>query len=333
MKYALNVLLSSCFVICFSSIFYATGILSGLHVGEQFETLFEKNAETVDYNLSENIIRVQNTISQGDTPPMVSNAVAVPTGGYNAGEYKKSLDETLRASPDVKTAFQSKKNFSGLNNQIFRFLGVIFLAANEDFGQILEESITWKDTYGHNDFVPLHKLWDVVHWNSFFPSLPRFVSYDKEQHPHLDLYVANLTIDGDDYPRKTLKYNVNWDVWVNRTITRPQPIVAFTQQSLNKIYQLNKNINWDKVRGEQVKHLELYQEVLKGALRPHPFLQQIVDKVAAELGSGEKGYMTLHSRVELDMLVQNARVCSVSTLRSSSAFPTSHFCIENANYV
>ena len=307
MKYALNVLLSSCFVICFSSIFYATGIQSGLRVGEQFEIRFENNA-------------TNHTISQGDTPPMVSNAVAVPTGGYNAGEYKKSLDETLRASPDVKTAFQSKKNFSGLNNQIFRFLGVIFLAANEDFGQILEESITWKDTYGHNDFVPLHKLWDVVHWNSFFPSLPRFVSYDKEQHPHLDLYVENLTIDGDDYPpKKTLKYNVNWDVWVNRTITRPQPIVAFPQQSNFKIYQLNRKIDEDNVHGEKIKHLELYKEVLKGALRPHPFLQQIVDKVAAELGSGEKGYMTLHSRVELDMLVQNARVCSVSTLRSSSA--------------
>jgi hypothetical protein len=69
MRYALNVLLSSCFVICFSSIFYATGIQSGLHVRvdeQYFETRFENNA-------------TNHTISQGDTPPIrVENSGTAP---------------------------------------------------------------------------------------------------------------------------------------------------------------------------------------------------------------------------------------------------------------
>ena len=235
---------------------------------------------------------------------------------YHADHYKKSLEETLKARADLKTAFYGFTPYSGLNNQLMRFIGMVYLAGGEDFGQIIEDNLAWKDTYGHNDFVPHHNLWDVVHWNSFYPKLPRFVSYNKEQHPHLDLTAQPpLNVDGIEYSTATvLKYNTNWDVWENRTITNPQPIVQNPQQGFNKVMQLHKKLQRGKKLGaEKEKHFEINKEMLQGALKPHPFIQQVIDKVATELGAGDKGYMTLHARIEPDMLVENLRVCYVSS--------------------
>jgi len=233
-------------------------------------------------------------------------------GDYNADEYKNSLDETLKVLPDVKTACHSHRSFSGLNNQIYNFFGACFAANSENFGQIIEQSITWKDTFGTNHQVPHRKLWDVVHWNSFFPNLPRFASYDKDHHPDLDLIQTTVTIEGKAYPKLKVKYNAPWDIWTNRSITRPQPLIQYPQQGQNLYKGLTRAIYFGRVhrKEERKQHLIMYKEMLKGALRPHPFLQGIIEKARMQLKAGGK-YMTLHARVEPDMAKQD-RVCSVS---------------------
>ena len=61
-----------------------------------------------------------------------------------------------------------------------------------------------------------------------------------------------------------------------------------------------------------VEDKELMELVHKGGLRPHPFLQGIIDQMRVDLGAGEEGYMTIHARVEPDMARQD-RVCTVSS--------------------
>ena len=261
----------------------------------------------VEYTAAENKKTII-AVPDDDTTLSASNNITA----YNADEYQKFLDETLKVLPNVNTTCHSKIFFSGLNNQIHRFIGVCFAATSGNSGQIIEESITWKDALATNDMVPHHKLWDIVHWNSFFPILPRFASYDKDHHPDIDLIQTTVTIEGKAHPKLKVKYNAPWDIWTNRSNTRPQPLIQYPQEGQNLYKHLTRAINFGRVhrKEERKQHLIMYEEMLKGALRPHPFLQGIIEKARMQLRAGGK-YMTLHARVEPDMAKQD-RICSVS---------------------
>ena len=245
------------------------------------------------------------------TSPKAETSPTPPTGVYNDEDYQKALKETLKVLPDVQTASLSRAFYSGLNNQMHRFIGTILLANTEKTGQIIEESIRWKDTFGTNKGVPHYRLWDVVHWNSFFPTLPRFASYDSEHHPHLQPHLRNTTIEGKVYSEIEVKHRkLDWDIWANKSITHPRPMGQFPQQNLNRYKQFTKKL--DLGHKTEKDHLEMYSLILKDALRPHPFLQKIIKEEMSKLRGEEGGkFMTLHARVEPDMARQD-RVCSVS---------------------
>ena len=228
---------------------------------------------------------------------------------FNEREYNKFLEETLKSLPDIHTGSQAQRFFSGLNNQIQEFIGLIFLANTTNLGQIVENSVTWKDTFGTKNMVPHHTLWDVVHWNSFYPTLPRFVSYDKEIHPHLDAVQSKIKMDHLLFKKIEVKYNAPWDIWENQNITKPQPFARKERQGVTFYRQLAKGIDGQKWIINK-DHLEMYKHIMQGALRPHPFLQNIVEKERIRLKNGGK-FMTLHARVEPDMARQD-RVCTVS---------------------
>jgi hypothetical protein len=78
----------------------------------------------------------------------------------------------------------------------------------------------------------------------------------------------------------------------------------------NKYKQLMKNIELGVAEKTQPEQLNMYRAMLEGALRPHPFLQDIIEKTRLHLGSGERGYMVLHARVEPDMARENERICA-----------------------
>lgn len=229
------------------------------------------------------------------------------TSGFNAAEYEQQLKASLIALPDAKTTSHSREFLAGLCNQYMRFLGLIFLSEMEGYSQILEESIAWKDTYGHDDFVPHYMLWDVVHWNTFYPTLPRFASFDEKIHTDLKLVKTSVDQGGSTFLKRTVEYNVTGDIFV--TATKPPPLGQNPMQGKNKYKQFVKSVQNERAARSHPVHLEMYKTILKGALRPHPFLQSVIDKIRDQLGAGDKGYMVLHARVEPDMVVQNERVC------------------------
>ena len=70
--------------------------------------------------------------------------------GDSDPEYERLLYEALTPLPEgeAKTGNYFRSFMAGLCNQYFRFIGVTFLARQNGFDQILDESVAWKDTFG-----------------------------------------------------------------------------------------------------------------------------------------------------------------------------------------
>ena len=119
--------------------------------------------------------------------------------------------------------------------------------------------------------------------------------------------------EGKQYPGIKVwhRKGLDWDIWVNKSITHPQPMSHYQapHENLNQYRRLAKQIDNNNASPDKIS---MYSLMLKDALRPHPFLQEIVDKEISKLRGAEGGkFMTLHARVEPDMARQD-RVCSVS---------------------
>ena len=268
-------------------------------VNDTYYISLSKNEQTADPQIVD--------IEKIETNPPAKVDSEHTTSGFNAAEYEQQLKASLIALPDAKTTSHARAFLAGLCNQYMRFLGLIFLSEMEGHSQIIEESIAWKDTYGHDDFVPHYMLWDVAHWNTFYPTLPRFASFDEEIHTDLKLVETRVDQGGSTFLKRTVEYNVTGDIFV--TATKPPPLGQNPMQGKNKYKQFVKSIQHERAAFSHPVQLEMYKTILKGALRPHPFLQSVIDKIRDQLGAGDKGYMVLHARVEPDMVVQNERVC------------------------
>eukprot|EP00979_Chaetoceros_neogracilis_P009572 scaffold2184_cov266-Chaetoceros_neogracile.AAC.31 len=226
---------------------------------------------------------------------------------YDSVLYERQLHEALTPLPESqsKTGFYTKQFMAGLCNQYGRFVGTILLARTTNgFDQIINESINWKDTYGTDATILTSKLWDLVHWNSFYPMLPRFVRYEKETHKDLISAPSSFKIDGKNYTHPTVKYNVSegHNIWNSSLSISPPPFGQFPNQGENQYRQLTTSINNGRAKYDRKLSLKMYETILKGALRPHPFLQAIVDQTASKFGGlNDEGYMVIHMRVEPDM--------------------------------
>ena len=77
--------------------------------------------------------------------------------------------------------FRCKLN-SGFQNQFQDLFGFIKVAVEEGFHQVLIDTIRWKDQFGFSRYVRFDAYFDVVHWNSYYPTLPRLVTFDSKMH-------------------------------------------------------------------------------------------------------------------------------------------------------
>jgi len=285
---------------------------------ESIRTTIDTSSTTSTISTSGNIFVVPSSMSTSTSTVITSANGGISTrhdSNYNPQEYQRRLQETLIPLPNskVNTTNHIRSFMAGLCNQYQRFIGTILLAHKKGYGQIIEESITWKDTFGTNFFIQTHKLWDVVHWNSFYPTLPRFARY--EQNIHTDLAILTITkkMDegGDVYEWNETIYNVskNHDIWKN--VTYPPPLGEHPNQGEVQYRKLMRDIDYGHALKSHPEEYEIYKTILNGALRPHPVLQGIIDKTAARLGGGggdsnssKKGYMVIHARLEPDMARQ-----------------------------
>ena len=210
--------------------------------------------------------------------------------------------------PNMTTmGFYEGKMYAGLWNQMMVFTVLVMHAMKEGYPQILLETIKMKDTFASKSLIPFHAMWDIPHWNSYYPRLPRLVSFDPVAH--------------DQFNPKTRKWyrrpDGNWTDVKNETTysepTRPKP---FGRQHHNLgIYRryTHGKTPYANVDGHIRNPAEIL--MLNGALQPNPRLREIINEKLSSLqhngGSASTSkpveYMTLHARIEPDM--QRHPVC------------------------
>mmetsp|Transcript_34332 Transcript_34332/g.75168 ORF Transcript_34332/g.75168 Transcript_34332/m.75168 type:complete len:511 (+) Transcript_34332:270-1802(+) len=205
----------------------------------------------------------------------------------NLTNYDLLLKESMVPFSNVTTAAYFPLSFySGYRNQGMVFNGFVMKCIELNHSQILLSSIKWKDQFGTNKRIQHDLLFDVVHWNSFYPELPRFVTYDHTLHWQVE---GNRWRINSPLVNATLPYAV--------AKTQKQMFIHYRRYT--KLLAQNTKMQRDPVD----------TLMLQGAFRPHPGIQEIMDRYLERvLGvSDDTSYIALHARVEPDM--QKHPVC------------------------
>jgi hypothetical protein len=171
-------------------------------------------------------------------------------------------------------------------------------------GQLLVERLNQKDLHGSDKFVPFRELWDLEHWNSFYPKLPRFVRYDAILHDQYDDGKMLWRVKKED--QKDKYHNQDHSLVTEKPV---HPYInGMRQSSLFSRYLYG----YGKGKGTYTYNGHRHPaEILmfQGALRPTPYLQDIIQKELHALDGTAANetvdYMTLHSRVEPDMQIHD----------------------------
>jgi hypothetical protein len=128
----------------------------------------------------------------------------------SAQDVESSNDDALLGSttpmPGETTLGLYQRLHSGFRNEAMAFQGFVMYGVENNFTQILLPSLFRKDLY-YGSMRPIEhdKLFDVEHWNSFYPMLPRMVQYNETLFPDWD-GKANRFHDKDAEMNATAPY-------------------------------------------------------------------------------------------------------------------------------
>jgi hypothetical protein len=199
--------------------------------------------------------------------------------------------------------------YAGFRNQMMAFTALI-MAAKEVHGceQLLVARFLHKDTFGSNQKIPHADLFDLEHWNTYWPDLPRMVSCDPDIHTDYDCSTGSwIGGEGPTSWNATHPVNLSWKTYAPHRL-------------------MGRYRGYSKGKGQFSKpnfpnKVDLL--MMKGASRPSPDLQKIIDNMISRLDGSDHGstntngnhstsgntsttiitpYMTLHARVEPEMI-------------------------------
>ena len=223
-------------------------------------------------------VQLQNAAIVVDNSPPVSTTKS-PKPPMTKEE---RLWEITKPFANVTTIGYKQQNFpSGYRNQVQSFYAFVIFGALANHSQILMPTLSYKDTYGSNKFMPFEFLFDVEHWNSFYPALPRMVHCDQELFPTYDCETKSF----QESDKPTLLHIEN---------RRNHHLFGIFERYSSKQ-------RGPMMAGGFRNPMEML--MIQGALRPHPDLLVIVNRLLGDLGgNGTVPYMSLHARVEPDMM-------------------------------
>ena len=219
-------------------------------------------------------------------------------------EYERQLNASLRPMANATTGANYYKFYSGLCNEYEMFIGYAVMVVHEEqkLDQILVEPLVWKDLFGTGEYVPHTLLWDVVHWNSYYPRLPRMVSYHQSASDQ-----EAKEVFPDIYFDKTTGY-MNWAVDdPQQNATRPFAVGRAPRNYLNAFFQYTKRV----MLRHEGHPFESEKLVAQGALRPHPVIRRMIEDYLEQFQKKQKQtqvdehvgrYAVLHARIEPDMI-------------------------------
>ncbi len=258
----------------------------------------------------------------GKRHPGVSDGVLLKE--YNVELYQRKVDKALTPVKDESTAWLYRRFWSGFCNQYMMFIGVMYILQEQKHNQFIEDSLQWKDTYGTEHYISHRNLFDAVHWNSFYPDLPRFARYEKDLHPDINVTVPEFKMNGKKYSKGAwLKHPRVEGFEVFEVSVNPKPIVYKPKEMMSTYKNIMKRVTLDRSgdRKKDLSELDKTQRlIMSGALKPHPEIQSMIDLYLDRMkedanrrndaNSGkDAGFMVLHARVEFDMAMHP--VCKV----------------------
>jgi len=167
--------------------------------------------------------------------------------------------------------------YSGFRNQIMAFTSVIMWTRIHKWGQIIyHDSLNFKDTYGTNEYIPFDWLFDIEHWNSHYPDLPRLVSCNTIMHSDMNCEDHSFLV-GKEKATSPYLFNTRQD------------------------YLIMQFWRYTKGKGPLVPETRTDVLMKQSALRPNKELLEHIEKILESLVKNGT-FMTLHPRVEPDMV-------------------------------
>lgn len=275
--------------------------------------------------------------------PTTSYNISLQTYGYSVADLSTNMtlfDSIFNNSdapktstiawPNVTTAaFYDSGLRSGFRNQMMVFTILILDTVQKGYGQFLLDSVLMKDTYGTNRNVHFAGIWDVEHWNSFYPQLPRLVDADPILHDQWNnnnwRRLKNITTTAAGEEVTSVRFTNVDNSYVTEKPDHPKGFGKRSPLFLTYIrYAQGKGPYTINGRRHPAEIL-----MLTSALRPSPFIQSMIDEklqaLATEVqeesinynttstppkdtivynnnnASNAIEYITLHARVEPDM--------------------------------
>ena len=180
-----------------------------------------------------------------------------------------------------------KRFYSGYRNQIMAFSALIMWGTYlNGHRQLLMESLRFKDTFGSEMLMKFTFLFDVEHWNSYYPQLPRMVSCDAELYTDFDC-VSN------SYKSTTTGNS-----------TKPYPRMG----NMNHLFMMYGR--YTKHRGPFYTKEKRFPNpidrlIMSGALRPHPDLMDIINDKLTSLQQHQEERQHTNTN-DSDTLLTNA---------------------------
>lgn len=173
----------------------------------------------------------------------------------------------------------------GFRNQIMAFSTVMMQTSKRNWSQILLPTIRHTDTYGSELLIGFDELFDVSHWNSQYPLLPRMVDCDS-----------------------TIFTNYDCENNTPKNANEPHPENPYFLD--NQPYQFAKYKEYSVGAGKFSRPVfpnPIDLTITMGGLRPHPELQELIHTfmVSTLHDDDVSSYMTLHARIEPDMQVSS----------------------------
>jgi len=230
---------------------------------------------------------------------------------YNATEYAIQLQQSTKPL-DIHGPVPSSNNnnsittcaylhsfWSGFCNEYYMFTGVILMATHSNHSQIILHSIKWKDLFGTNHQIRHDVFFDVVHWNTYYPILPKFVSHDKHLH-------HQLIINDVQHTQPKLTWNIS-NPYENAT--NPYAIGKGRNDAIMTFYEYTKHIQKGWSNRSEIELL-----MMKEAFQPHPAIKQIIYDFKSK--HQMKDILVWHARIEPDMqkhpMCKNDKVLNIS---------------------
>jgi hypothetical protein len=149
-----------------------------------FRSANTSGRQSIGYGINGSAARKPNQTESsvrplGDRDGTTRNEPALDERGDEATA-KKDIPNEVLPTVGRTVAFGTGQFGLGFRNSAMAFTWFVMYACENNFTSIVVESLNWEDFYGRGRypwaFAPHSLLFDVDHWNMYYPQLPRLIS-------------------------------------------------------------------------------------------------------------------------------------------------------------